>query len=527
MQAGHSPTDKSRVLGRILKLLLLFPLLAACSEALEGSSTLASATCSDRSAGQRPPPAVPNALPLADLGPMELPEWIRPVRKFDAQELPQMDRLFGLFRAVFFDRQEATVPPGQRFSVLIDHTCRLRTSSVLDTSLFSGLGQDLDWSRLRPEWRIRAHSFELEQSMGLRTLAHAIEQDPCVIAVSPEVLHTRFLTPNDTQYTSQTWTSPINAPTAWDTFYGSGGITGTTVVAVIDDGGDINHQDFSGRLWQNPGEIAGNSVDDDGNGYVDDVYGYNFTAGIGSPAQQAGSDHGTHVGGFIGARLGNSQGIAGIAGTHARLMFLNVFGPNPTATTTDIVNAINYARNKSAPVINMSLGGSGTSTTTQNAMINAVNAGSFIAVAAGNSSQEITSGAFVTPAGYAASISGAMSVASVVAQTRALSSFSNYSTTYVEIAAPGSDQALAGLLSTEPGDTYGYKQGTSMASPIVAGAAALAIGLSQSLGISRSPAEVETMFRTSSTVVSGLSSTVQGGRFLNLQTLAETAGGCR
>lgn len=454
-----------------------------------------------------------------------LPDWIRPERKFDwARSVPLVllrpDPLALFAKLRVESRGEASVlRAGTQWSVLIDHQCQLQGAS---RNMFSQLGHETDWANVDPAWRIRAHSMSLPFDINVQSMASQIESDPCVIAVSPETLHYRMLAPNDTSYSSQSWLAPINAPTAWDTYYGSSGITGTTTVAVVDDGGDTTHEDFSGMLWVNTGETAGNSIDDDANGYVDDVNGYNFTTGIGSPAQEAGSSHGTHVGGFIGAKLGNSKGIAGLAGTHARLMFLNVFGPNAGASTTDIVNGITYARNKSAAVINLSLGGAGTSVPTKNALVNAANGGAFVAIAAGNSSAEITAGAFVTPAGYAAEIEGVMSVASIVAQTDALSSFSNYSTTYVEIAAPGSDSVQSGLLSTEPGGTYGYKQGTSMASPILAGAAALAVGLSRSLGASRTPAQIETLLKSSSTYLSGLSGTVQGGRKLNTLALAQS-----
>ncbi|MBY0384499.1 S8 family serine peptidase, partial [bacterium] len=239
------------------------------------------------------------------------------------------------------------------------------------------------------------------------------------------------------------------------------------------------------------------------------------------PAQEAGSSHGTHVAGLAAAKDNNGIGITGVMGRNVKIMALNVFGSTGGAGVAEMVNALNYARSKGAHVINMSLGGPGSADIVKTTLQNAVASGSFIAIAAGNDDALITDSNFYIPMGYAKDINGAVSVGSVDAITLQRSSFSNYSTTYVEIGAPGSDStAPGGLLSTVPSNTYGYKQGTSMASPVVAGAAALLIGWAQSNGVILTPADVEAQLKSSADARGALSPYFMGGALLNLSNLA-------
>lgn len=368
----------------------------------------------------------------------------------------------------------------------------------------------------------RAYSLKLEPQISAASLQQRVSNDPCLVSLSEDAIaYPTATSVNDPGFASQTHLTGIQAPDAWDTFYA--GISGEVIIAIIDDGMQMDHPDLMPSLWVNPGEIASNGIDDDGNGYVDDINGYNFASNIASPAQQNGSSHGTHVAGLAAAKDNNSVGVTGVMGRNVKIMALNVFGTNPGSSAPAILNAINYARDKGAHVINMSLGGPGTASSIRTAMSNAVAAGTFIAVAAGNDNQLVTSSAFVYPMGYAKDIEGAMAVGSIDAVTLEKSSFSNYSTTYVEIAAPGSDDNTGGVLSTYPTSTYQYLQGTSMASPVLAGAAALVIGYVRAQGGTITPAQVESYLKSSADTRGGLTPYFLGGGALNLKNLAATA----
>lgn len=367
----------------------------------------------------------------------------------------------------------------------------------------------------------RAYSMTLPRSMAKSQVQAMAEADPCLIQLSEDNEAFLHETVNDTFFNLQTHLTTIAAPTGWDTFYA--GLSGNVTIAIIDDGIDLTHPDLEPILWVNPGEIAGNGVDDDGNGYVDDVNGYNFASSIASPAHQNGAIHGTHVAGLAAAIGNNGTGVSGVIGTNARIMVLNVFGTNASTGSANIVNALNYAASMGAKVINMSLGGQGTAASVGTAMSSAVAAGAFIAVSAGNSNEEVTSSNFYMPMGYAKDIDGAMSVGSIDATSEQRSSFSNYSTTYVEIAAPGSNSATGGVYSTYPPSTYQYLQGTSMSSPVLAGAAALLIEWATSNGGSPTPSQVESLLKSSSDVNGALTPYFMGGYSLNVANLAETA----
>lgn len=367
--------------------------------------------------------------------------------------------------------------------------------------------------------RERAYVLELPAKYSTSNLKAQAMADECLLGLSENIqLHHAATTVNDPQYSSLTHLTAIDASNAWDTFYAD--LTGEVVIAIIDDGMELTHSDLSPSLWVNPGEIAGNSIDDDGNGYVDDVNGYNFASSLASPAHENGSSHGTHVAGLAAAKDNNSVGITGVMGRNTKIMVLNVFGPNAGASAAAVVNAINYAAAKGAHVINMSLGGPGTFAAAGTAMANAVAQGTFIAVAAGNDDELVSASNPYAPMLYAKDIAGAVAVGSVDATSLARSSFSNYSTTYVEIGAPGSNTATSGVLSTYPGNTYQYLQGTSMASPVLAGGAALIIGWAQARGITLSPAEVEDALRSSADSRSALAPYFTGGALLNLTNLA-------
>ena len=144
----------------------------------------------------------------------------------------------------------------------------------------------------------------------------------------------------------------IDAPEAWNVFTGSA----ATVVAVIDTGVDYTHPDLAANMWVNPGEIPGNGIDDDGNGFVDDVHGYDFVNNDGDPMDDHG--HGTHVAGTIGAVGNNGMGVTGV-NWHVRIMALKFLDARGTGTVANAIRALDYAVANGATVSNNSYGGGG------------------------------------------------------------------------------------------------------------------------------------------------------------------------
>jgi subtilisin family serine protease len=285
-------------------------------------------------------------------------------------------------------------------------------------------------------------------------------EQPGVVSAAPDEIIRLSRVPNDTSYGSL-WAMPkISAPTAWDTSVGSGNF----VVAVIDTGVDYTHPDLAANMWRNPGETAGDGTDNDGNGLVDDVFGAEFV-GTNSGNPMDDNNHGTHVAGTIGAVGNNARGVAGV-NWNVRIMALKFLGASGSGSTSDAIEALNYAVAEGAKISNNSWGGGGFSSALSAAIGRARDAGHIFVAAAGNSSRNIDTNPSY-PASYEATLGNVVVVASTTS-TDARSSFSNWGPQTVLLAAPGS-----GILSTTRNNTYGTFSGTSMASPHVAGALAL------------------------------------------------------
>ncbi|MBL8866684.1 MAG: S8 family serine peptidase, partial [Planctomycetia bacterium] len=326
---------------------------------------------------------------------------------------------------------------------------------------------------------------------------------PGVVAAEPDYTIQLQRTPNDPSYPSLYGMAKINAPAAWDTTTGSGNF----VVAVIDSGVDYNHPDLAANMWRNPGEINGDGIDNDGNGIVDDYFGANFIgANTGNPFDDNG--HGTHVAGTIGAVGNNGVGVAGV-NWGVKIMALKFLSSTGSGSSSDAVEALNYAVARGARVSNNSWGGGGYSSTLFNAIQAAQAKGHIFVAAAGNENVNID----VTPS-YPASyaLANVVAVASTTG-TDARSSFSNFGATTVDIAAPGSS-----ILSTTPNNTYSTFSGTSMAAPHVAGA----IALYWDANPGKTATEVIDLLKSTADTVSGLTSVVQGGKRLNVGALIAT-----
>jgi subtilisin family serine protease len=248
---------------------------------------------------------------------------------------------------------------------------------------------------------------------------------------------------------------PMGIASAWRHVTG-----GDVTVAIVDSGVDLAHPDLAPNLWTNPGEIPGNGRDDDGNGYVDDVHGYDFADGDATPQDENG--HGTHVAGIVAARGDNGIGIAGTA-WRARLMAVRVLDRDAAGTTATVADGVRYAVANGARIVNLSLAGPASSADLEAAVVEAAEHGVLIVAAAGNAGRDLTS-APAYPAAYP--LPDVLGVAAT-REDGSLSPVSDFGTG-ADLAAPGED-----ILSTALGGGYEWRTGTSMAAPAVSGALVL------------------------------------------------------
>ncbi len=293
-----------------------------------------------------------------------------------------------------------------------------------------------------------------------------------VISVSKSVgaILTDICPTNVTVMNSVSVDNDIDAPEAWDITTGSTNI----VVAVIDSGIDYRHPDLAANMWVNRAELNGiHGVDDDDNGYVDDIYGYDFCNSDPDPIDD--HCHGTHVAGTIGAVGNNGIGVAGVC-WNVRIMALKFLAESGSGTDSDAIECIDYAIRNGARIMNNSWGGGGFSQAVMDTISVANDAGVLFVAAAGNSAGDNDQYPEY-PSGY--DVPNVIAVAATGSDDE-LASFSCYGATSVDLAAPGMD-----ILSTLPTymtyamlrsgylTNYGVSSGTSMATPHVSGALAL------------------------------------------------------
>ncbi|AUN98965.1 subtilase [Bacteriovorax stolpii] len=245
----------------------------------------------------------------------------------------------------------------------------------------------------------------------------------------------------------------VNALKAWDITKGSRAVR----IAVIDTGVDYTHPDLKANMWVNTKEIAGNGIDDDGNGFIDDVYGYDFANNDSNPMD--GNGHGTHCSGTIGAVHDNKIGVSGVM-SDVQIMAVKFLGDDGSGSLEGAIKAIDYATMMNVDLMSNSWGGGGRSEALLEAIKRASDKGIIFTAAAGNSSSNNDSSPSY-PASY--DTPNMVSVAATTAQN-GLASFSSFGRNSVHIAAPGHN-----ILSTVNGGGYDVYSGTSMATPHVSG----------------------------------------------------------
>jgi len=294
-----------------------------------------------------------------------------------------------------------------------------------------------------------------------KTIA-ALKARPGVRFVEPDYYVRINATPDDPRFGEQ-WhlnnrsDKDIDGPEAWDVQTGADGIR----IAVVDTGVDAGSPDLAPNMYRNPNEVPGDGVDNDNNGFVDDIHGVDFITRTGNPVDDNG--HGTHVASIAAAAGGNGTGITGVA-QRAQIMALKFLNRNGSGLASDGVAAIRYATANGAHVINASWGGGGYSQALKEAIDEAAAQGIVVVCAAGNEATNSDRDPNY-PSSY---LSG--NIISVGASTRSdrMATFSNYGARSVDVMAPGQS-----ILGAFPGGSYGTLSGTSMAAPIVAGVVAM------------------------------------------------------
>lgn len=346
-------------------------------------------------------------------------------------------------------------------------------------------------ARARPGEKIpdltQIYELELDPSVDVFAAARRYAADPAVAYAEPVAIAHATTLPDDPFLSSSgSWGQSyadlwghlaIGAPAAWDLSRGSG-----VVVGVVDTGVDATHPDLAGNVWTNPGEVPDNGLDDDGNGFVDDATGWDFAADDADPDDRNG--HGTHVAGTIAAVADNGIGIAGVA-SGARILRAKGLGDDGRGRLSDLIEAMMYAAENGADVINNSWGGFSVPSQTLFDALSALHAlGVVVVSAAGNDGREVASNLYLyLPAGHPDGLTvGALT------PFGDLAGFSNHGP-ILSLAAPGVDVlSLRAKHETLParvnvGDHYARLSGTSMASPHVAGAAALLLSAAPELSV--------------------------------------------
>ncbi len=299
-----------------------------------------------------------------------------------------------------------------------------------------------------------------EGSTDIVTVINALLEDQQIIYAEPSYIYKTSFVPNDPGYVNQSYLTKVMAPQAWDILKNAANV----IIGIVDSGSDLQHEDLAANIFVNTADPV-NGIDDDGDGYIDNYHGWDFVGNSAATmlpdnnpdVTNDSTDHGVHVSGIASAVSNNNRGVASIA-YNAKLMIVKTGADNNSRAIYKGYEGIKYAADHGAAIINCSWGGTGGGQFGQEIIDYAIAKGSLVIAAAGNDATDVPD--------YPASYKGVLSVASVTS-TDVKSSFSNFGN-HITISAPGSS-----IYNTLNGDKYGYKSGTSMATPLVASAAAL------------------------------------------------------
>lgn len=295
------------------------------------------------------------------------------------------------------------------------------------------------------------YSIEFKSDIAIDKAINALLATGCLTYAEPVYIAKAAYNPNDQASQQSAYFNKIKLPEAWDIQKGDPSI----VIGIIDTGTEVNHPDLKGNMYVNPGEIAGNGIDDDNNGYIDDVSGWDFGSGDNNPQWQ-GNDHGSHVTGIASAQTDNGIGIAGVG---FKCKHVVAKGANSSGSLLAVYDGIPYLADLGVKVINCSWGVTAESAYNEDLVNYAViNKDVVVVAASGNEGLETKR----WPAAY----DNVMAVGATISSNDYRGSWSNYGY-HIDVMAPGSS-----IYSTQA-SSYGTQSGTSSASPMVAGLAAL------------------------------------------------------
>lgn len=299
-----------------------------------------------------------------------------------------------------------------------------------------------------------------EGNQNIVTVINALLKDEQILYAEPSYIYSTSFVPNDASFSAQNYFTKLQVAQAWEVLRDASSV----IIGIVDSGSDLQHEDLAANIYVNAADPI-NGIDDDKDGYTDNYFGWDFVGNSASTmiadnnpdVTSDSTDHGVHVSGIASAVSNNAKGVASIA-FNAKLMIIKTGADNNTKAIYKGYEGIKYAADHGAKIINCSWGGPGGGQFGQEMIDYAVAKGSLVIAAAGNESTD--------DPGYPAAYKGVLSVASVT-NNDVKSGFSNFGYT-VDISAPGSS-----IYNTLNGNTYGSLSGTSMATPMVASAAAL------------------------------------------------------
>lgn len=374
----------------------------------------------------------------------------------------------------------------------------LLMTAVIDTECAFSLRQypfEFVKHNVSAHQRIQAFTVKFSREISPSELQQILQQEPCVLSFAKnDVLQSSA----DPLLSQQKHLSTLSFEPADEIFFHSSlAIQAPVLVGVVDSGIDYLHPDLQNSMWPS--------------------LGYDFVNEDNNPTDDFG--HGTHVAGLIGAQHNNSIGGTGVMGAKVQLMSLKSQDNDGNGLLADVVNAIRWGADHGAEVLNLSLASKIKDDLVEEVIQYAINHGVVIVVSSGNFGEQITVNNFVSPASYGPAYNGLLSVGSFDGDNFTRSSFSNYSSTFVELAAAG-EFSGEGLLSTLPNGQYSKEAGTSMSAPQVSAAVALTIGFLKTHGMSRTPAEIEAHIKSAAIRDSNLSSSFENGQRINLERLA-------